>query len=373
MRLRAALFGFVILLVVPLLSAQSKIIISAGTPEDQALQAISNEADAQKRTAMLQEFVQKFAANANAVAYGNWQLAQLSLAAGDSAKALEYGDKALAAMPDVVEILQSQVDVAQQLKAYDKVVEYATQGATVIHSIGKQPKPENFSAEDWKSQLEGQKKALQPNYDYFEVAAYNAIAAEQDARKRLAMVERYTSAFPDSKFSEQTAALGIVSLQQMQNWAGLADFADKAVAANPNNVLVLAAVSSALANDPRGAHLAKAAGYARKAIELAKAESDDPQVRKTAGVAHSALGYVLLRQEKYAAAIPELRAAVTILRDSPQDLQEALFRLGFAYVKTERAADATQALTQASGIPGPYQEMARDLLAKVKAARARPR
>ncbi len=362
-----------VLLIAPSLLAQSKIIIPAGTPEDQALQAVSNENDAQKRTAMLQDFVQKFASNPAAVAYGNWQLSQLYLAAGDSAKALAYGDKALAAMPDVVEILQSQVDVAQQMKSYEKVVEYAARGVSVINSVEKQPKPENLTAEDWKSHLAGEKSALQPSYDYLEVAAYNAIASQKDARHRLAMVERFTNAFPGSRFGEQTAALGILSLQQMQDWSRLAAFADKAAAANPDNVVVLAVVAAALADDPKGANLAKAAGYARKAIELAKAESDDPQVRKTAGVARSSLGYVLLRQEKYAAAVPELRSAVTALKASPEDLQAALFRLGWAYAKMERVADATQALTQASNIQGPYQVMARDMLEKIKAARARPR
>src|ERR1043166_3759750 len=111
--------------------AQSKIVIAAGTPEDQALQQITSEGDAQKRTGMLQEFVQKFASNPAALAYGNWQLAQQYGAAGDAEKALEYGDKALAAMPEVVEILVSQIDFAQQLKNASKVVDYATRGATI--------------------------------------------------------------------------------------------------------------------------------------------------------------------------------------------------------------------------------------------------
>ena len=61
-------------LLAPPLWAQSKITIAAGTPEDKELQAISNQGDAQKRTAMLEEFVRKFAANPAAVAYGNWRV-----------------------------------------------------------------------------------------------------------------------------------------------------------------------------------------------------------------------------------------------------------------------------------------------------------
>ena len=68
-----------------------KIIIPAGTPEDQALTAISNEQDAQKRLAMYQDFVQKFAANPAAVAYGDWQISQAYQATGDLPKAMEFG------------------------------------------------------------------------------------------------------------------------------------------------------------------------------------------------------------------------------------------------------------------------------------------
>src|SRR3954471_6488077 len=57
--------------------AQTKIIIPAGTPEDKALNDINQESAVEKKTAMLEEFVQKFSTNPQAVAYGNWQLSQL--------------------------------------------------------------------------------------------------------------------------------------------------------------------------------------------------------------------------------------------------------------------------------------------------------
>src|SRR5690348_18291972 len=89
-----------------------KIIIPAGTPEDQAMQAISNETDAQKRVAMLQDFVQKFASNPQAVAYGNSQLSQLYFEQGDTSKAMEFGEKAVAAQPNNLEIIVSVTSVA---------------------------------------------------------------------------------------------------------------------------------------------------------------------------------------------------------------------------------------------------------------------
>ena len=63
--------------------------------------------------------------------------------------------------------------------------------------------------------------------------------------------------------------------------------------------------------------------------------------------------------------------ATGLLQDSPDDLAGTLYFLGFAYAKMERAADAISALTQAGNIQGPYQQPARELLAKIKAARSR--
>ena len=181
---RCRAFVLLMALLAPPLWAQSKITIAAGTPEDQELQAISNQADAQKRTAMLEEFLRKFAANPAAVAYGNWQLAQ-QYAAADPQKALAYGDQALAAMPDVVDILVSQIDLAQQVKDSSKVVDYAARGATVIQGIGKTPKPAELTPEDFAAQIATQKEALQPTFHYMEGAGYNAITSEQSARKRM--------------------------------------------------------------------------------------------------------------------------------------------------------------------------------------------
>src|ERR1700674_926710 len=126
-----------------------KIVIPAGTPEDQALTAISNEQDTQKKLAMYQDFLQKFSANPAAVAYGNWQISQAYQSTGDLKKALEYGDKALAGSPHNLDILVSQANVAQQAKDHAKLMDYAAKGGEVCHSIGKQPKADGTSDADF--------------------------------------------------------------------------------------------------------------------------------------------------------------------------------------------------------------------------------
>src|SRR5262245_7363034 len=104
-----------------------KIVIPAGSPEDRALQAITNDQDQQKKLSMYLEFVQNFSSNPVAVVYGNWQIAQFYQAAGDPQKAIDYGDKALAGAQGDLDILVMQATLAQQLKNGAKVIDYATQ------------------------------------------------------------------------------------------------------------------------------------------------------------------------------------------------------------------------------------------------------
>jgi hypothetical protein len=104
------------------LAQLDKIVIPAGTPEDQALTAISNEQDNAKKLGMYEDFLAKFSSNPAAVAYGNWQIAQAHQSAGDLPKALEFGDKALAGAPRNLDILVSQANVAQQMKDSGRIL-----------------------------------------------------------------------------------------------------------------------------------------------------------------------------------------------------------------------------------------------------------
>ncbi len=335
--------------------AQRKIIIPAGTPEDQELQAIANQSDAKQKIAMLEEFAKKYADNKPAAAYSNWQLAQQYAAAGDNAKALECGDKALAAMPDVLDIIMSQADIAQQLKSNEKVVDYATRGAAVYHAIpADKEQPEAMAA--YKQQ-----------YEYLETIGYNAIAGEQNAKTRMQEIDRYLPAFPNGRFTQNLATLAIVSYQEMKDMAGLAAFADKVLEKNGNDMRLLTALSSAFVNENPG----KAGMFARKALELQSKSADDPEAKSLAGVAHSVLGQALVRENKFAPAVAELRAATGILKNSPQDEAAAYYYLGFAYAKLERGADAVAALTQAAKYDTPDKGPAEEMIGKIQAARRR--
>ena len=345
-----------------------KIVIPAGSPEDKELATITAESDAQKRISLYQEFLKTYADSKPAVAYAEWQLSQQYLSAGDTARALEYGDQALALYPNNLDIIVSQAGVAQAMKDNGKIIDYAAKGAAVFHSISTQAKPADVSDADWASHVNQEQNSARPNYEFLETAAYNAIAAEQDPGKRMSYIEKFTPAFPKSEFEQPVSQLALYSLQQLNQPQRLEAYGEKALAANPDSVPTLLMLANAYAEDPKQA--AQAITYANKVIALEgpEAATADKSKKLSAGVAHSTLGYAYLKQDKPTAAVPELKTAVSLLQDDPQAQQAALFRLGYAYAKQNRKAESVAALQKAAAMDGPYQALARDMLSKVNAA-----
>ncbi len=358
-----------------LLHAQlDKIVIAAGTPEDQALQAISNEQDGQKKLAMYQDFLGKFSSNPAAVAYGNWQISQYYQGAGDLPKALEFGDKALASSPHNLDILVSQTNIAQQMKDDAKTLDYAVRGGESYQSISKEQKPEGVSDQDFASRLEDEKTSAKSSYEFLEAAGYNSIVNQADAKARMAEIERFTPAFPNSRFEEQITQYAMMSLAELKDMNRLVAYGEKTLAANPNSLGTLTLLANAYAEDPKPGSLTKSASYAQKIIDVAKADAPDAdRSRKlAAGVAHSTLGYVYVKEDKSAAAIPELKAACALLKgQDDQSYARAMYFLGFAYGKLNKVTESREVLMEAVKISGPMQQPTQELLAKVNAARAK--
>jgi tetratricopeptide (TPR) repeat protein len=352
------------------------IVIAAGTPEDQALQAITSEQDPQKKLALYEDFVKKFSENPAAVAYGNWQLSQAYQGTGDLQKALDYGDKALAGSPHNLDILVSQASIAQQAKNNPKLVDYASKGGEVCTSIGKRAKPENMSAEDFARQVTEEKNSVQTSCDFLESSGFNVIASESDPKSRMADIEKFTAAFPESKFQDQVSSYAMYTLGpgQLNDPARLVAFGEKTLASNPNSLPALLLLGSFYSDDPKPGGVGKAITYAQKALVVAKADAPDADKSRklSAGVAHSTLGYAYMKQEKTAAAIPELKSAAALLKgQDDQQYAVVLYRLGFAYAKLSKTTEAREVLTEAVKIQGPLQPMTQDLLTKVNAARAK--
>jgi len=205
---------------------------------------------------------------------------------------------------------------------------------------------------------------------------FNVVASETDPKLRMADIEAFTAAFPDSKYQDQVSNYAMYTLGpgQLNDAARLVAFGEKTLAANPKSLPALLLLASVYVEEPKPASVAKAISYSQRAIEAAKPDaSDADKPRKlSAGVAHSTIGYAYMKQEKTAAAIPELKAAVALLKgqdDIPYSV--ALYRLGYAYAKLVRNTEAREVLMEAVKIQGPVQAVSQELLNKVNVARAK--
>ena len=354
-------------------SQVEKIEIPAGTPEDNDLNAISNEQDAQKKISLYQDFLQKYAGNPMAVAYANWQLAQSYQAAGDLPKAVDCGDKAAAASPGNLDILSFVVQVAQQAKDNTRMFKYSIQGGDVYDSIDKQAKPAGVSDDQFNSNINTQKEGNKNAYEFFQQAAFATIAAETDAKIRMDEIDKFTTTFPKSKLDDQLTSYAMLSLSELKDNKRLVAYADKVLVGNPDNLPALLMLANYYVNSPEAGSLGKAATFAQRAIVAAKADAPDADTSRkiSAGVAHSTLGQVYAKQEKTAQSIAELKSAVALLKgQDEQQYAVAAYYLGWDYAKTNRLSEARAILTDAGAIPGPMQSPIKQLLTKVNSARA---
>lgn len=341
--------------------------IAAGSEEDKTLQAISSETDADKKIELLKKFISDHEQNKPAVAYSYWQMLQAYQVGGENEKAFAAGEKAAELAPGNLDILVSVCGVAEVLKDYESVVQYAVKGGVAYNEISTQARPDGFTPDDWASRITEDKNSAKQSHDYLEAAALNAISAQDDAKKRLAMIESFTAAFPNSRFDVQISQLAMASLQALNDTAKSVEFGEKALKANPNSVPTLLLLANAFAADPKNA--AKGVDYAQRAVKLAKVGPDATSDQKlTAGVARSTLGFALLNEDKTLAAVPELKEATELLEGNSSVYEEALYRLGYAYAKLGKRPEAQTALQKCAALNGPYLPMAQDLLSKLAAA-----
>ncbi len=233
-----------------------------------------------------------------------------------------------------------------------------------------------MSDQDFATQSqEQQKNAAKTSYEFLEAAAFNVIVDETNAKTRMSDIERFTPAFPNSRFDEPVASYAMMSLSELKDNAKVISYGEKTLATNPNNLPTLLLLAGTYVEDPKPGSVAKAVTYAQRAVAVAKADAPDAdRTRKlSAGVAHSTLGYAYMKQDKTAAAIPELKSASALLKGlDDQQYAVALYRLGYAYAKLNRVNEARDVLTEAAkDIQVQCNRSRRICLAKVNAARAK--
>ena len=221
----------------------------------------------------------------------------------------------------------------------------------------KQPNPAPLSMDN--------APAASPEED----SASKAVQQAAEPTKRIQLAEEFLQKYPQSRYRGamyQALVSGYFATQQVPK---MLDAGEKEVALNPNDAPVLAVMGQALARTynakaPDAAkQLDKAEQYSKRAIEitptLTKPENLTDEAfsnakNDTLVMAHSGLGLVYIRRQKFSEAIPELEQSVKA--DSHPDPDPVnYYLLGVADKQTSHFEAAAAAFSKCATVQSTLQ------------------
>lgn len=350
------------------------------TPEDKLMLAVNGAESPEQQVEALNQFAAEHP-DSRFIPCVNEYLTVTYLKLQDYAKAIEAGEKDLA-----LDYLDLNL-MLNLLKAY---VAGGNAGDNAFDLIGKAPRQihdeitttSSGSAEETAKAREGAEEQAKDFRAYMEYAFFQLLPRLPDAAKRIANLEAFLKAYPDTPNTNQVNVQYFMAYQMANQPDKMFEYGEKAVASDPENVATLNLVADAYGNSQ--SHLKEANEDAKKALELAtkmaKPENmTDEQFKKfrdtQMGLAHATLGFVSFQEgsakHRVAPAISEFKTAVDLLDSNPTLQARTLFYLGYAYevLYPPNHRAAAEALTKSAGMQSPWQAQAQDLLDKVKKAK----
>jgi tetratricopeptide (TPR) repeat protein len=209
-----------------------------------------------------------------------------------------------------------------------------------------------------------------PKVDPAEEAAYKAFfeAGASVPDTRIQLGNDFLAKYPMSRYDESVYAGVVQAYYAKQDWKNFYATADKGIAAFPDDVTILAMVGWVIPHvfDPTAAdasaNLDKAERYEKHAIDLIGAMAKpagltDDQFSQTKSIvlseAHSGLGLVYFRRQRYGDSVSELQQAT---QASPSPDATDYFVLGLDFDKQSKYPEASEAYTKCSQVMGGLQD-----------------
>jgi tetratricopeptide (TPR) repeat protein len=362
------LFGVVVFLV---LTACSWAQVIAGSPEDKAYQAIARETDDTKRIQLLDAFLKNFPNTADlAQIYEFYAGSYRSL--GQADKEIEYLEKSLSVRKDAQLMMMMARAITIKGENYPKAIQTIKQ-AMELAAKSKNDPPLGVAAKDWVAGQEGViatgKDLLAYAQDRYRQTLLSRLPAESDPNKIIALLDEYTANFDDPDMKPLVYDLYMRNYLRLGNRDKVLQYAEKAMALNPNNVDPLVFTTSAYLEKPMD--LEAALGQSQKAVAIADALDSqakpagltDDQWNKQKNLwkatAYSSRGLVRLQNET---TLEQALADLEKARDfSPED-GVIQYRLGIAYWKSKKIDEAIMALAKSSTVSSSTQSQATQLL-----------
>ena len=355
--------------------------INAQTPEGALLTDAGQAADEAKKTALLEEFMQKYPKH-DGVPYAGTQLQTIYLKNGSLDKVIQAAETILAVDPALPLAAYSALQAAEQKKDYAAIQTWALKTVEAAKKELAMPKPtDDTQAEQWaKDQDYAKQVTLRCEYSLF-----HAAVETQDPQSKANLGEALLNLNPDSQYLAQTLPHYLFGLIQTGQAAKATAVAEKVLEKDASNddMMLLVADNSLSAKD-----FNKAGVFASKAIETLKTKTP-PQGEDAAawqkshdaklGRAYFIAGSAANESKKYADADKSLRAALPLLQGNNEMLAPTYFFLGFVNHELAKAqklpasrtllADAKKFTGACAAIAGPYQETCKKNLAGMQAGR----
>jgi|GEM_PF-2872731 tetratricopeptide (TPR) repeat protein len=198
-----------------------------------------------------------------------------------------------------------------------------------------------------------------------------------DVANKIKAGEKFINEYPKSELVPFVYPFLVVGYIQMNQMPKALDTAKKDLEANPKDYRTMAVLSQTLARtyNPSApdadSQLAKAQDYGKKAMDgvatMTKPEAMSDEVfamlkNETNAMAHSGVGLVALRQNKYPEAISEIEKAIAL---NNQD-QTNFYLLGVANMNSGHDQEAAKAFSKCAEITGNLQATCSTAAAQAK-------
>lgn len=198
-----------------------------------------------------------------------------------------------------------------------------------------------------------------------------------DVANKIRAGEKFINEYPKSELVPFVYPFLVVGYIQMNQMPKALDTAKKDLEANPKDYRTMAVLSQTLARtyNPSApdadSQLAKAQDYGKKAMDgvatMTKPEAMSDEVfamlkNETNAMAHSGVGLVALRQNKYPEAISEIEKAIAL---NNQD-QTNFYLLGVANMNSGHDQEAAKAFSKCAEITGNLQATCSTAAAQAK-------